>query len=664
MQRLITALAGPVFAKEMIELARGRRHYLLRVIYGLALLGGVSIAWLALYGAWHGAADSINQQARMGEYVFRVLSLIQLGAIVGLAPIFLSGAIAGEREEGKLDPLLMTSLSNREIVVGKLMSRSLNLMLLILMATPFLALFVLFGGVEPAALLRVSLANMALLLFTGSECLYLSVRSHSVAGCLIRAYWRLVLLLCALPAIALTVDNKLAHSTISTTQFDIKLLVAVLNPATSFLLAVDGFAYTRYDPFVFAGALALPCLWAMLRIAQSIYLLRQPPEPASRIVRRTALAIRDWLFGHTNLEKTRLKRESPSTGRRVSNPLWQRARWCRVYDPHHYVRLTQIAVAVTMLLFVRLLIRADRHAYLEGYATPSLATVWSILLLMTAVQAASSIIGDKKRGFFDLVLATPLSGRTIVDGVFGAIWEHVRWFYILPIYFNCLFSLSGYHSFIGFISMALVGTLLCILLMTVGLSFSLAARTRAGALTAIATFIAVIECAVPALEAAFQSAAQVAGIAILGTIGGLIWYRLRPGLTSMCLLFSAAHSLFLVLAQASFWSGASNDAIILPPATAPLEILILPIMNEIAVWGLPVLLYTLALIVSVWLGRWWIIEHFDQLAERIPAGDSSESSPTVAEDNVGPFSNPHTWRVTGDDLRQDGAIVKSSIHRH
>jgi hypothetical protein len=479
-----------------------------------------------------------------------------------------------------------------------------------------------------------------------------------------------VLLLCALPAIALTVDHKLAHSTISTTQFDIKLLVAVLNPATSFLLAVDGFAYTRYDPFVFAGALALPCLWAMFRIAQSIYLLRQPPEPVSRIVRRTALAIRDWLFGHTNLEreiqleKTRLRRECPSTGRRVANPLWQRARWCRVYDPHHYVRLTQIAVAVAMALFVRLLIKADRHHYLEWYATPSLATIWSILLLMTAVQAASSIIGDKRRGFFDLVLATPLSGRTIVDGVFGAIWEHIRWFYILPIYFNCLFSLSGYHTFIGFISMALVGTLLCILLMTAGLSFSLAARTRASALTAMAAFIAVIEFAVPGLEAAFQSAALVAGIAFLGTIGGLIWYRHRPGLTSMCLLFSAVHSLLLVLAQACFWSRASSGTTLLPPATAPLEILILPIMNEIAIWGLPVLFYTLALIVSVLLGRWWIIEHFDQLAERIPAGDSSGSSRAEAEENAGPFSNPHTWGVTGDDLRHGGAIVKSSIHRH
>jgi hypothetical protein len=78
-----------------------------------------------------------------------------------------------------------------------------------------------------------------------------------------------------------------------------------------------------------------------------------------------------------------------------------------------------------------------------------------------------------------------------------------------------LFGLSGHPSFIGATIMVLVGTLLCALLMIVGLSFSLAARTRAGALTAMATFVAVIEFVVPALAAAFQSVALVAGMTCL-----------------------------------------------------------------------------------------------------------------------------------------------------
>ena len=214
MHRLLTALAGPVVAREAVALARGRRHYLARVLYGLALFAGLCVVWLAVYGTWQGgaadsiAADSISRRARLGEYLFRLVSFTQLGAIVVLAPAFLCGAVAGDREEGRLDALLMTHLTDREIVEGKLVSRALLLILLVLMATPFLALFILLGGVEPAALGRVSLANLAVLLFAASECLYLSVRSSGTTASLVRAYFRLALLFGALPAAALTVDHS------------------------------------------------------------------------------------------------------------------------------------------------------------------------------------------------------------------------------------------------------------------------------------------------------------------------------------------------------------------------------------------------------------------------------------------------------------------------
>jgi hypothetical protein len=56
----------------------------------------------------------------------------------------------------------------------------------------------------------VSLANLAVLLFAASECLYLSVRSSGTTASLVRAYFRLALLFGALPAAALTVDHSLA----------------------------------------------------------------------------------------------------------------------------------------------------------------------------------------------------------------------------------------------------------------------------------------------------------------------------------------------------------------------------------------------------------------------------------------------------------------------
>src|SRR5262245_21944107 len=493
MQRLLTALAGPVVAREAVAMARGRRHYLARVLYGLALFAGLCVLWLAFYG-WGGATDSIARRARLGEYLFRLVSLTQLGAIVVLAPAFLFGAVAGDREEGRLDALLTTHLTDREVVLGKLVSRALLLVLLILRAPPSLPLFILLGGVEPATLGRVSLANLVVLLFAASECLYLSVRSSGTTASLVRAYFRLALLFGALPAAALTVDHSLAGlGTLS--RSPVLTLLAVLNPATGVFLAVDGFAYRAYGPWVFAGALALPAAWSVVRTVQAIRLLRRPPGPGSRVVGRAALAARDFLYAHTSLEReirlerARLRMDGTFVRRRVSNPLWQRARICRAFDPRGYLARTQVAVGLAAAAFIGLSVVAVRRSDLPRYALPALGTVWAVAALMAAVQAAASVVGDRRRGFFDLVLATPLSGRAIVDGVLGAVWEHQRWSVVMPLYLTALFGGSGHPSVLGAMSIAGVGLLLCVALTVVGVSFSLAARTYAGALTATAAFV-------------------------------------------------------------------------------------------------------------------------------------------------------------------------------
>ena len=51
MQRLTARVAGPVFAKEMVEIARRRRYFINRVLYGLALLSTLS-GNLLLFGSF------------------------------------------------------------------------------------------------------------------------------------------------------------------------------------------------------------------------------------------------------------------------------------------------------------------------------------------------------------------------------------------------------------------------------------------------------------------------------------------------------------------------------------------------------------------------------------------------------------------------------------
>jgi hypothetical protein len=142
----------------------------------------------------------------------------------------------------------------------------------------------------------------------------------------------------------------------------------------------------------------------------------------------------------------------------------------------------------------------------------------------------------------------------------------------------------------------------------------------AGALTATAEFVVVVQVAVPAVAASFGPAVAAA-VAMIGIVGGLIAYAARPGLASLCVLVSAAHALVLLAVWAVLYGPPAGFATVQPPAAAPWALLTLPITARTpGDWAAPELLFGAAVAASILVGRWWIIRQFDRLAPRIPDG--------------------------------------------
>lgn len=168
MHSFLASLLGPVFAKEMVEIARRKRYFVNRVLYGLALLFTLFLVWDSFRGqlAWDGSA-SIRVMAQMAERLFHSVSGVQYGAVFLFVPLFLCGVIAGEREERTLDLLFTTRLTDREIVLGKLGSRVAAVGFLVLFALPVMSLIMLFGGVDPLALWRISACTLLAVLYAG-----------------------------------------------------------------------------------------------------------------------------------------------------------------------------------------------------------------------------------------------------------------------------------------------------------------------------------------------------------------------------------------------------------------------------------------------------------------------------------------------------------------
>jgi ABC-type transport system involved in multi-copper enzyme maturation permease subunit len=138
-----------------------------------------------------------SELAKLAEgFVFAIL-VVQTVAIFVLTPAYLASAIVEEKERGTLELLFTTSLTSREIVLGKLAARLTHLGGILLAGLPLLALTQLWGGVDMLQLLlSFSMAGFNLL-SVGSVCILCSANSRTSWGAMTASYGAvLVLFLC------------------------------------------------------------------------------------------------------------------------------------------------------------------------------------------------------------------------------------------------------------------------------------------------------------------------------------------------------------------------------------------------------------------------------------------------------------------------------------
>ncbi len=158
--------AGPVFSREVMSAPRRPRLYAWRAAYVGGLLVLLSTAWQVLTGTQN--ISDTGELARFGVMSFQILAPLQLAVALFFAALSSAGAVAVEKDRRTLDLLLLTRLSNVELVLGKLFSSLLSIASLILAALPFFMLLALLGGVSFAQIGRVVAVAFASAIAAGS----------------------------------------------------------------------------------------------------------------------------------------------------------------------------------------------------------------------------------------------------------------------------------------------------------------------------------------------------------------------------------------------------------------------------------------------------------------------------------------------------------------
>ena len=168
---------SPMFIKELRTSSRRFRSYLLRITYLALLTGFVVLVWRNVVrpGESEGGAATISRMGEAGKKIVSSIMWFQLIASNLVAILLLSTSISDEVHHGTLGVLMTTPMRPFQIVTGKLFSRLMQLLMLIAISFPLLAIVRVFGGVPWAYVVSGLGITLTSCVFAGAATMIFSI---------------------------------------------------------------------------------------------------------------------------------------------------------------------------------------------------------------------------------------------------------------------------------------------------------------------------------------------------------------------------------------------------------------------------------------------------------------------------------------------------------
>lgn len=157
---------GPVFTREAATAPRRPKFYITRGLYVTVLWLLMCTAWLALTGTQ--IVRNVGDLARFGSIIFQILAPLQLAVLTFFAALSAASAVALEKDRRTLILLLLTNLTNSELVLGKLLASIVNVLTMLAAALPLFVLLALFGGISAEQIAQTFAVTLACLLAAAS----------------------------------------------------------------------------------------------------------------------------------------------------------------------------------------------------------------------------------------------------------------------------------------------------------------------------------------------------------------------------------------------------------------------------------------------------------------------------------------------------------------
>ncbi len=398
-------ILGAVCEREMWAAPRSRGLFVARAVYGGTLLGIVATCWLVVTGSQ--TVATVGDAARFGATLMRILAPLQLVLAMLAAALVAVLAVGVEKDRRTLELLLVSRLTDAQLVLGKLAGSLLRVMVLLVAAVPIFALAGLFGGIEANQLARLFLVTAAA-----------AVAAASVANAV--AFWRDTTFQ-ALAISAFLLAAWTATGEAVAARFGPQAGAAA-SPARATFAALAPGGGGSLGPFL--GVCA-----AVAAVSSGLAVTRARRWNTAQEARRRP--------GLAGTEAASAPRGAAGHGWFTRRGMWSNPiLWREVCTRAHgrampLVRLAWLvlfALAVAGVATEARATRPDRLAVAVAVVPMALASV-----LAVAAMAVTSVTTERDRGTFDLLLVSDLEPGEFVWGKLLGVLLAAREIVLLPL---------------------------------------------------------------------------------------------------------------------------------------------------------------------------------------------------------------------------------------
>jgi ABC-type transport system involved in multi-copper enzyme maturation permease subunit len=393
---------------------------------------------------------SVGDTARFGAAIFQILAVLQLTLTLFFAALLTASAVAQEKDRRTLVLLLLTHLSNSELVLGKLFASLLSVLVLLISAVPFFMMLALFGGVSFEQIARVFLVTFATVVAAGSlgstialarEKTFLSLALTTIVLFFWLGLWTIVS-----TGVFGETWRGLSAREWSAVFSPVQAVLEAARPVLPGSEPLPFLGSPLYGFLAVAAALFLLLNgWAILRVR--VWNPSREASPRADELDSAPLATGDAAptsrSVHAARGRVRPVWENPVLWREICT--WAYGR--RVMLVHAaFLVLCAIAAIVLHNAAVDLAdARGNRllAAALNQRIAMTLAPLFVLSLVLINALSVNSITGERDLGALDLLLVTDISPNEFVFGKLGGVFWVCKWIVAPPL------LLCGYLWWLG-----------------------------------------------------------------------------------------------------------------------------------------------------------------------------------------------------------------------